>query len=249
MKAERRHELKENDLAHAIEVTREYLSEHGGRIGMVIVAAVAVTAVVTLAMRSRAATIEDAWRRKSTLDFASPDVGRQSLQALSDMTSEATEESFVLTALMDQGTHALRLAQEVDEPPDPQFNEKAREAFEELLARFGDNPLAFVAAHSGLATVEENAFVMDHEPVHKQRARDHLTAITEHPGLHAMPYHRMAMDRLSQLDEVFTVVRFALAPPEEDDQNALDITTPEGLPIDVQPLRIDRAEPEPVDTP
>ena len=39
MKAERRHELKENDLAHALAVAREYLDDHGARIGMYVLVA------------------------------------------------------------------------------------------------------------------------------------------------------------------------------------------------------------------
>ena len=69
MKAERRHELKENDLAHALEVARKYLDEHGKRIGFTVVVVVAVVAGVGLTVRSRAAAGEDMRRRRGALKF------------------------------------------------------------------------------------------------------------------------------------------------------------------------------------
>jgi len=221
MKAERRHELKENELAHAVETAKGYLREHGAKVGLLIVAVIAVFSVTTIAVRSRAATVEEAWRRKSTLDFTGPDVGKQALAALGTMARETTDNSFVLAALMDQGSNALRLAREVELPPDLELTGKAEDAFEQLLARFPQSPLAFGVAHSGLATVAENLFVIDADRAHKEEARTHLTAIVDNPGMRGLPFYRMAMDRLESLDSVFTVVRFAPAlvveaPPAEE---------------------------------
>ena len=215
MKAERRHELKENDLAHALEVAQTYLAERGGRILFVVGAVVVVIAIVSISVRSRAAALEDAWQRKRSLVFENVEEGRRSLETLDAITKDAGDPTFVLTSLIDLGTQALRLAQEVDLPPDPELNEKARKAFEQLLVQFGNNPMAFGAAHCGLATVEENAFVLDGGLAHKEQALQHLQAVTDNPAVRGLPFHRLALDRQKQLDKVFTVVRFQPAPIEE----------------------------------
>ena len=252
MKADRRHELKENDLAHALEVARNYLNEHGGRIGLVVVVVLAVIAVVGIAARSRAVALEDAWERKNDLVFDNVEDGKKSLEMLRTLTSEMADsgfalaglldqgrhalglesprEGFILVGLVDQGRHALRLAQQVDDPPDLELNEIAHEAFKQLLARFGENPLAIGAAHCGLATVEENSFALDGDLAHRERARQHLQAVVDNPALHGLPFHRIAVERTRTLDRVFSVVRFESAPPEQEQV--------EPAPAAVAPVRI-----------
>lgn len=230
MKADRRHELKENDLAHALEVARKYLNEHGGRIGLVVVVVLAVIAVVGIAARSRAVALEDAWERKSNLVFDNVEDGKQSLETLRKLTDETADPGFALAGLIDQGRHALRLAQQVNDPPDLELNEMAHEAFEQLLTRFWENSLAFGAAHCGLATVEENRFALDGDFVHRERAREHLQAVVDNPALHGLPFHRVAVERTRALDKVFTVVRFESAPPDEEQAKAPSAT--------VAPVRI-----------
>ena len=166
MKAERRHELKESDLAHIIEQVRGFLTEHGKRLGMIVIAAAVVVAVVGITVRSKATTREEAWLRKNTLRFGTVEAGKKSLTTLRSMTLQATDDAFVLAGLIDLGRQALQLAQQVDDPPDSELNEMARDAFERLLERFPSHPIAFGVAHVGLATVEGNRFSLDLDPIH-----------------------------------------------------------------------------------
>lgn len=218
MKAQRRHELKENDLAHAIEVARKYLDENGKSIGIVVIVVVVVAAAITFGVRSRAAAIEDVWRRRGQLSFENPEIGRESLESLETMTLGVSDDRFVLTSLLEQGQHALRLAQEVAVPPDREMNDRARKVYEELLERFKDNPLAVGAAHIGLATVEQNEFMLDDELVHKERADAHLAAVIDDPALNGMPFKQMALDRRKALDDTFTRVVFEYPQPEEPEE-------------------------------
>ncbi len=215
MKAQRRHELKENDLAHALDVGRRYLDEHGQRVGMAVVVIVAVVAVTALTVRSQTAATGDRWQRMSELSFDDPEIGRESLSALALLTEQTTDEQFVLWSLIKQGEKSLRLALKVPAPPDHELNERARRAFDELLNRVADNPLAFGVAHLGLATVAENAFVIDAEASHKEAARRHLGAVIDNPALDTMPFKRMAMDRMASLDATFTRIVFDEVLPEE----------------------------------
>jgi hypothetical protein len=244
MKAERRHELKENDLLHALQVGREYLEKNGTRVGIWVIIIVAVAAVAAFGWRSRTVTSEDLWRRKSQLSYENVEVGKQSLEALATMTRGVSDRHFVLSSLIDQGQQALRLAKDVPFPPDKELNEKARAACEQLLAEFHDNPLAFGIAHCSLATVEENAFVLDEDPAHKEQAEAHLKAVIDNPALNGMPFQRMAMDRRKALDDTFARVTFDYSTREET--GGAPSPSP-GAPIQIEPIRIEPAAVEPTE--
>ncbi len=213
MKADRRHELKENDLAIALQNARDYVDVHGKQIGMGALVVLGVMAAVTFAIRSRAAAVEDVWRRRSQLSFESLETGKKSLETLEGITTELSDKSFVMGALMDQGREALRLAQQAPLPPDAELNQKAKRAFEELRSRFSDNPLALGAALSGLATVEENEFVHDGDLAHKTKTLEYLNRIVQEPRLNGLPFQKMALDRIKNLDATFTKVRVEAPPP------------------------------------
>ncbi len=213
MKADRRHELKENDLLLALGAARDYLDVHGKQIGLICLAIVVVVGAVSFGLRSRATAMEDVWRRRNLLSFETIDVGKKSLETLESITRDVSNENFVLSSLMDQGRQGLRLAQQVPVPPDRELNEKARQAFEQLLSRFADNPLAVGVALSGFATVEENEFVLDGNLSHKEKAREHLNAIVGNPQLNALPFQQLALDRLKSLDATFSKVTVAPPPP------------------------------------
>jgi hypothetical protein len=235
MKAERRHELKENDLAHYIEVTKKYLDENGKTIGFAVIVIAAAVTAVAMTVRSRAAAIEDTWRARGRLQFADAVTGKEDLKTLTTLTSESPDEQFVFRGLVDKGVQALRLSREAPVSPDPELNAMARNAFEELLSRFGDRPLAVGIAHSGLATVAENEFVLDKDMSHRETAEKHLTAIIENSALNGMPFQRIALERRNTLDKVFTEVEFEYTIPEED-------ATAEGaaFPTDAaDPIKID----------
>ena len=110
MKAERRHELRENDLLHAMGVAKAYINENGGRIGLVIIGVFAVAMAVMVGMRSRAAAQEDIWRQKSELSFSDGDVGRVSLSELATLTSSTDDEQFILQSLLELHIDAQTLA-------------------------------------------------------------------------------------------------------------------------------------------
>jgi len=245
MKADRRHELKENDLMVALEGARNYLDEHGKQIGLIAVAILVVGGAISFGLRSRATAMEDVWRRRSQLKFEPVDVGKKSLEALASITKEVSDKDFVLASLMDQGRQALRLAQQVPLPPDRELNQNARDAFEQLLTRFGDNPLAVGVALTGLATYEENEFVLDGDLSHKENARAHLDAIVGDPRLNALPFQQLALDRLKTLDATFTEV--TVEPPPPLPPPPLADAPVDEAPVDVVP--VNEAVVDPVDEP
>ncbi len=229
MKAERRHELRENDLVHALGLAREYFEKNSGRITLFAVAALAVFAAVTFALRSRAAAHEDVWRRKNQLTYEDPSKGAQSIDRLMTLVAETSDPQLALEGLLDAGRQALRLAREVPFPPDRELNNRARKAFEELLRRFPNNPLAVGVALSGLATVAENDFMVNHDPACKSEAASFLERLSKDAMFNGLPFQRMALDRLKSLDETFQVVLFQPPlPPEEP----VDVVEAQVDPID-----------------
>lgn len=239
MKARRRHELKESDLAHALQMARRYLDENSKRVTVVVVLVGVAAAAVLFAVRSRAAALEDVWRRKAQLTFDDPTVGKESLASLASMTKSVSDERFVFASLVEQGQEALRLAKEVSAPPDPDFNEKAREAFEKLLKRFPKNPMAKGIARLGLATVEENAFVLTGDFAHEDRARVHLNAVIDDAALNGMPFQRMASDRLASLDATFTRVEFVYSGGANETE---PVERPDNQPADSAEIQFDSTD-------
>ena len=222
VKTERRHELKENDLMHALGAAREFLDLRGKQIGVAVLVVGAIVVGTAMTVRARSAAIETKWRQKSELRFDNPEVGRESLEALAGMTRDVTDDRFVFVSMLHQGQQALRLAGTVEFPPDEDFNNKAKAAFEELLDRFPRRAFAVGVAHLGLATVAENEYVLDGDPSHKDTARKHLEAVSTDTLVSGMPFQRMAMERLAIIDAVFTPMTFAPSEPDDEGDNAVE---------------------------
>lgn len=236
MKADRRHELKENDLVHILEQGKSYLDQNGKRLGLIVAGVLALVVLIGVALRSRAAGIEDTWRRHAELKFDKPEELMTALNSLKELGASASDSAFLLNSLVERGTQALRGARQFPGAvPNKDLNEHAREAFQQLLDRFSSNPLAVGLAHSGLATVEENAFVLDGQASHKDVAKRHLDAIVTNTTLFTTPYNRIAVDRLKSLDLTFQAVKFA--PPAPVAATAAPVTptpvTPPTIPAEV----------------
>ena len=244
MKAERRHELKENELIQWLYSTRDYLNEHAKAIWWIVLVGLAILVAVLYVLSSRAQEAIQLQEEARALSFTDPDVGKESLAQLAAMGREAKDSAFAMSCLNRQVAVALELAGRVANPPDRELTEDARQACEELIQRFPGNALAQGTALLGLATVEENLFVLDGDPAHKERCRKHLQAVLERPGLAGMSFQLQATDRLAGLDKTFTPVKFAPAPVLDAPPAADSILGTPATPTPVQPGEI-RPEPAP----
>lgn len=231
MKTQRRHDLKENDLVHAMQTGRDYLDKNGRRLGLAVVVVSAVIAVTALSVRSQTSANQDRWRQLNELAFDTTESGRDSMTTLGELIKEASDPQFERKCLVLQGQQSLKLALKVPAPPDSDFNEGARQAFTALLeARFADHPMSFALAHLGLATVEENGFILDAGAAHKEEARKHLALVADDARFDLLPFKRMAKDRLDGLDQTFTQVTFDDPVPEDTDAGA-DAADPAGVDV------------------
>lgn len=220
MKAERRHELKENDFAHLLVQARDYVDANSKTVGLWLLFIAVIVVGGTIAIRARSAATNDLWAAKAALSFETPELAKQeALPQLQNLIRKASDDVFLLEALVDQARHALRLSNEVPDPPDRELNEMAESALKQLHSDFASNPLALGYALNALATVEENKFTLDRDLSHKDAAREYLQKVVDTAALNGMPYQRMALDRLDRLDSIFSRVdiAFPAAPPVNED--------------------------------
>lgn len=245
MDSERRHQLRENDLAHGLTVTRDFFEQHSKQITVVAVSALAIFAIASWVVRSREQAHEDIWRQKNELKFETAQDGLRSVDQLLAMAKSSSDRRFALDGLIQAGRESLRLAKEVPFPPDRELNGRARAAFEELKSRFPNEALPVGVALSGLATVEENDYVLDHNVAHKEKAREYLTRLSSDPIFNGLPFQRIAMDRLKALDSVFTVTEFAPPAPPPDPALSMPVegTGQADKPVEV-PVKVEPADPK-----
>lgn len=217
MKAERRHELQENDLVHLLERGRDYLGANGKFIAVIAIVVVGVGVGASTLVRSQSVAREELWRQRAEIIFENPEDAKGKLSTLHKLIESSSDDAFVLYGLIDEANTALRFARQGDSAePERELVDRARTAYEEILRRFAKNPVAFGVAHCGLATVEENLFVLDGDPARKENARRHLNMVIDNSGLQATPFSKIALDRRNTLDATFQKVAF-LPPmtPEE----------------------------------
>lgn len=229
MKAERRHELKESDLAHALERGGNYLKQNGGRIGLLVIVVVAAVVVGNVVIQARENAVANNWSARldtSLFDAPEGEVTKR-MDALLSLAAESTDPEFKMSTLMEVGREGLRLAVAEKEVPDQAILDVSRKAFARLQAEFSNTTLAVGAAHFGLAIVEENEFTLDGDISHKTRAREHLQAIIDDESMHRLPIYQQALDRMDRLDEIFTSIVFA--PP----------ALPQAIPADQPPAADD----------
>jgi len=245
MKAERRHELKESDLAHALERGGNYLKQNGGRIGLLVIVVIGAVVVGNVVIQARENAVASNWsaRLETSLTDAPEGEVPQRMESLLALASESTDPEFTMSTLVEVGREGLRLAIADKEVPDQSLLDVSRQAFERLLADFSHTPVAAGAAHFGLAAIEENEFTLDGDISHKTRAREHLQAILDDESMHRLPIYQLALDRMERLDTIFTQVVFAPPPlpqMEKADPAAVAPAEDDGM---AKPLDVKRVDP------
>lgn len=246
MKADRRHELRENELAAALMQARGFVGQNARTITLALGGVILVAILASFGMRSRAAQREDQWRRLSQLDFNTLDKSREALPTLRSLAFDASDDKFRMIALVELGRQALRMSQQSDAPPNVEMLSLARSAYEQLLDRFRNSALAVATAHLGLATIAEDMFLLTREERYKSEARRHLTAVVEDGRLATLPLYQVAVDRRNALEGTLNIVAFATPPadspippvlpiiaqPRADESGfgaAIQVQTPEGI--------------------
>jgi hypothetical protein len=207
MKTTRRQELKSNELAQFLEDAREFFRTYGNY----VVGAVAVVALVLLGYvymtRSAAQSLADATQQMRSLPLDTDQDVRDSVAKLRQLAAENQDEDFIMGALRWRAGRAMDRAHAADDgTPSREFLDMARAAFNEVLERHPDRTLDVGGALIGLATIEEDLFILDDDLAHKEAARRFLEQIRDNQDLNGTPFQTIALDRLNALDETFVQV-------------------------------------------
>jgi len=227
MKAARRQELKTNELALTIEQFRGWLRTYGNYLVIGVVVVAVVVLVWMYQKRSAAAARVAAFKQISTLPFSTDDEARSTVEKLKQLAADAEDDALAIQALRRQAGVAMsRASASQDGTINADFLNMAKTAYQKMLDRAVDRPLDQGAALCGLASVEEDQFVIDGNPDHKAAARKYLERIRDDFRFVGMPFVGVALDRLNKLDDVFVQVAI-VAPPV--------VTPPESPPITLQP--------------
>ncbi|NOX60113.1 MAG: DUF1517 domain-containing protein [Planctomycetes bacterium] len=219
MKAKRRQELRANDLAHTIEELRRSFKDWG----MYVIGAIAVVgvgfAIVSYMKSARNTAMADSYvqlQANSKITSAgirkSDDELHRSLDRIGDLGDRSTDPAFKVSALIRQADLALNLAMTGEEGVDDSFLSVARKAFEAVVRDHKNRPLQYGRALYGLFQVEANAFAIDNDASHREAAEAHLQKLRDDSRLVGTPFQTMAIDKLNELDEIFTLVTFAKRP-------------------------------------
>lgn len=213
MKTTRRQELKTNELLETLRDARDFFDRHGNYVvGAVVVAAVAVL-VYVYKDRSASQTLANARQEMRALPFTTDDEVRSSVAALERLAGESKNDGFIRETLRRRAALAISRADAADDgTPSAEFLEMARSAYQTVLERYPNRVLDYGAALTGLATIEEDLFILDQDLSHKEKARQYLELVRDNEALNGMPFQSIALERLNALDQTFVQVAMVDAP-------------------------------------
>jgi hypothetical protein len=222
MKAERRQELRTNELAQMLEQARQVMRTWGSYIVGGVVVVVLVIAFVAYRAAAADQALSDAWQnlremqgkyfftqtseKRTDAEIAT---GFEGLQRVADA---AKTPDLAFEALANQAQIAMQLSGMTPGGVDANYLDRAEQAYNALKIRMPDNPLAVALALDGAARIEADRFVLDADPAHKDKARRFLEQLRDDPRFAHTPFQTAALAHLNRLDDMFREVKLAPAP-------------------------------------
>ncbi len=219
MKSKRRHELKSNDLAHTLEQLGASFKDWGAYvIGGLAIAFVGVI-IFTYMKTAKQTALDDSFiQLQKELVKAPAGIPKsneellRSLSRIGDLGDQSTNEEFKVEALMGRADLALDVAISAEAGIDMKFLDESKKAFEQVVRDYQKRPVHYGRALFGLYQVEANAFSVDSDPARKATAEGYLEKLRDDSRLAGVPLQRLAIDRLNELDDIFTKVEFPNRP-------------------------------------
>jgi hypothetical protein len=185
MKSEHRHDLKTNDLAKSLLTAQDYVKVYGGRVllGLAIVILIIVLIVQRSGRaQSEAIKLQDdlayANAQIARLEHAQvigdsqvtvrPAEVDQVRRLLQEIREKSSDKKVLAQAALAQGDYSWAMANYPKVPgattqptlapdkPRADLLNDAKDAYSQVVSQYGDQPLAVVRAHFGLAAIAEN---------------------------------------------------------------------------------------------
>ncbi|GJM26683.1 MAG: hypothetical protein DHS20C16_30980 [Phycisphaerae bacterium] len=219
MKSTRRHELKSNDLAHALEQLGSSFKSWGGYVigGMAVVF---VGVVIFTYMKSARETAQDEAFVQLQKELSPGLAGipktndelLRSISRIADLGEQSSDAKFKIDAIMKRADLALNAAVFGQGGIDLALLKEAKSAFEEIVRDHRNLPIHYGRALFGLYQVEANGFAVDGDPARKEAAEGYLEQLRDDSRLAGVPFQTIAIDRLNELDGIFVDVKFPKQP-------------------------------------
>lgn len=219
MKSKRRQELRSNDLAHALEQLSSSFKDWGayiiGGLAIVFVGVIIFTYMKSARQTAQDESFAQLQKELSPATTGVPKSNEELLRSISRVTElaeQSNDADFKIESTIERGDFALSMAVSGPEGIDLELLKEAKKAFEEIVRDHRDLPIHYGRALFGLFQVEANAFAIDADPARKATAEDYLQKLRDDPRLAGVPFQTMAIDRLNELDDIFTKVEFPKQP-------------------------------------
>ncbi len=211
MKTERKQELRTNELGAFLLDANDWAKKNSTQVFGGIVVVLVVVIAFRMFQSSRTESRNAAASSIGGLSFETPEEIGTSFADLDDAINSTSDRSVRLTALVRKGAVAMSLVGR--DGFNPQYLDRAEEAYKEILNDYTNSMPALGAALSSLATIEESRFVQDQDKSRRTTAENYLTRLQNGPMFKGTPFQTVAAERLLNLDEVFKTVEIAPAPP------------------------------------
>lgn len=210
MKAQRRHELKENELAIQIELLQDYLRRNGTKIMAVATALVVVAAAVMYVVNSRAATRQQALRLLGMGPEKPAETTEGKMAPYKELADQNLDPVITATALKSAADVALNAMNEAldkgDKTGAARWADEARKLYSRVRELFDNVPGVGIAARFSLADIAEDTGAF-------AEAEGIYQGIVADPQFRLTPYVGQARYRLDHLKDWGKPVKFAASQP------------------------------------
>lgn len=228
MKQTRRHELKQNELAHSLTELKEWLSKYANYVIGAAVAVVAVIGIGSYSSQQRNRQFEQGWAdyQATVEDYAKaagtvgrganasipPDAARMD-QAFNNMQQVADKyadyEDLAARSLLWIGDQALRRLATVQSGPSDAGSlallDRAEKAYGRVTTEFKNRSLDVAVAQFGLAAIAEERGQFD-------QAKKVYEELSQWEGAELLPMANLAKVKLKEVDNYAKPVTFASRP-------------------------------------
>lgn len=210
MKAERRQELRTNDLAEQIEQVRTYIREHGVKIAATVIGIVVIVAATIWYTRGRENRVLEGWRSFANVGELSDPGAR--VDRLNEIAEQRIAAGLTQAAWLAVGETARSQILNPPQNTDPtapavdrDWADAARTAYDNVLREFPDHLAAQGESMIALGVLAEDA-------PDAAKARQWYQRILDNPRFEDTPFASQAEYRLEGLDKWVEPVVFAPSP-------------------------------------
>lgn len=225
MKAERRQELRTNDLAQQIDHAGDYMKQNAATLATIVIVATAVVAAGFWYMQNQKNTRMDAWakisQRASIIDTAAEPVDKYKAVAEENLDPALTIQAYLKTA---QAAYTeLGKAKAAGKEPAKNFAQIAEDAYTKVLG-MATAPLTIGQATIGLGLLAEDKGDF-------AKAKEYYKKVIDDTRFADSAIKTQAEFRYNNMDRWASAVVFAAPPPPASQPVVADPSgmTPAGL--------------------